>query len=1637
VVTSARQLVAAVPGVYDSLLSLADCPTTEAAAAVCDGALELLGLLPTQAEMRARVRAILDKSTSDSEGASAALAALLSTSVSRRAYALQILESILYPVNGCADPVWRDWVAVEQAAFDIKVPKCVFDALHPRNVPPNTSACALRTLFSTGFNVFFPLLRRRGLGTDAPTSIGGGDHMMGAFQAAVTASGSVDTLDMLAWLLPRVARGFAPLSADNIHGSGTSLGEGNNNGAAVDTSMDSGAVMTSDVDGEAMAVSSGCGVAVSKAQAALTGHVSSGTSSAPWSPAALLAARSVYDDEGGLLPDDVYLIDKALVFFHAVGKQVQPTALARVLARPDAAMLLTSMLLQCPAEKARTLFTQICLDLVGCLEGNAADSSAGAATRARLLHLLLSLRSVADSDVYARTCRQFFVLTELLLIRQATDRVGAPGAFDEVLTEEVHALLTSSPCTDAEDGRLTGHLQLVTSLVRGTCKRGIQTPSGVPLLTVLLKRFLFPETDVLAAMQEAELDHLEDDDARGRHAHVMHDAEAEAVSLTAIASTPSSRKAALTLVVALATRDPAALQVVADVVRVLHFHINFGTTNGSGSCTAASFERSATSFPRPDKGFVGLINGGATCYMNSVFQQLFMQPSIRRGVLEASDAGEAEPGDSVLCQLQSTFGALLASQQDAYKPEKFWSAFKDYDGQPVNVREHQDALEFMLRLQDQVDAAIKRGAQLQQPGTSRGQSGALLRDDMTDPLDEMGAIERVLGGVLVTQVVCSKCPAHRSERDEPGNSLAVDIRNKSGLLESLAAYVQGELLEGDNKWECERCGHKVDAVKRQVFKRLPHTLCFQLKRFEYDYETMQRLKVKDRFEFPQELDMRPFTVDDDPNAAQAHAPMPDWYYKYTLMGVVVHSGTAFAGHYYSYVRERLEPPTGSPPGTPVQPGPWYVFDDRRVEAYDSKNLERDTFGGKWQGWDPIQQKYGLSDMDLPNSAYMLFFERLGEPSSSGESAKTAVAMHHSRASGGDYPRAAPSAPMRLPLRVALEVKHANAECVFETHVLSKEYFEFMYQLVEANMEASATRKRPRHAQRGPSSAHAAGGAMSSGDYPSAAQQVLHGAGSSSQSQNTRCEELLAEICATFLFYVFSRSGASLHDDTSAAAWVSMMTGLVDNSAAACYALLRWLTHSDRSIALWFLLARCPFDSTRDMWRQIISAALRACVSHGGGADDLQNLFEVMSEYTPLEESEDGDAADEASILTHVPSPTLSEERAGGGGGAMTGFHQNSPGVVLNAMILRLLCIVMKAAKAKRPFKTETYMASTLQILHEYATLGVVQRAHLVNLRTVSAVTDYCRVRLQSDSWGGNSVRGDGDGSARIATHVAMHALMSQLVRGMGGPYRTETSPRARRATSSAAGFGQHRNPFALSMRLDGEPEGDDPDLEDYGQYVTSMEEETVGLLLYSRGQHYLDLLREASLWNPDARQLLLYICFDRGDMQRWVIVHMLLKLADTTDGNTLHAITELFTALLDMDDNEHCQEGRVYLMFQGSGNSRMGGRSNGLFELLGSSLTQFNRRLYVMRWLVPLLRRSDTLPVLHEALGNLVDEWSTTLQDLNEAALRLGASLNASQNLRADAEEMMTLVDEARGALAAYAANAADWDEEGEGDEEL
>lgn len=174
-------------------------------------------------------------------------------------------------------------------------------------------------------------------------------------------------------------------------------------------------------------------------------------------------------------------------------------------------------------------------------------------------------------------------------------------------------------------------------------------------------------------------------------------------------------------------------------------------------------------------------------------------------------------------------------------------------------------------------------------------------------------------------MICKGCP-HKYERAEPFLSLSISVKNQKSIEQSLNAFIQGEMLEGDNAYFCEKCDKKVDTLKRTCVKRLPRHLIVALRRFEFDYDKMVRVKVNDYCEFPTTLDMEPFTQEglskreriqkakEERGEDEAQAlideieaePLkyPKEYYEYSLSGIVVHSGTADSGHYYSFIKDR-------------------------------------------------------------------------------------------------------------------------------------------------------------------------------------------------------------------------------------------------------------------------------------------------------------------------------------------------------------------------------------------------------------------------------------------------------------------------------------------------------------------------------------------------------------------------------------------------------------------------------------------------------------------------------------------------------------------------------------------------------------
>ncbi|KAF4343618.1 hypothetical protein FBEOM_2417 [Fusarium beomiforme] len=336
-------------------------------------------------------------------------------------------------------------------------------------------------------------------------------------------------------------------------------------------------------------------------------------------------------------------------------------------------------------------------------------------------------------------------------------------------------------------------------------------------------------------------------------------------------------------------------------------------------------------FLRASCGYAGLLNLSNTCYLNSLMTQLFMNTAFRRFILGCSIYDPAN-SQQLLSYTQKLFGHMQESYLRYVDPSNFANSIKTYDDALIDIHNQMDVDEFYNLLLDRWETQLS------------GQ-------------DEKRIIKSFYGGQLVQQVKSKECE-HISERLEPFSAIQCDIKGKATLAESLQAYVDGEVMEGDNKYKCSTCDRHVDAVKRACLKDVPDNVIFHLKRFDFNLRTLQRSKINDYFSFPDRIDMRPYTIE--------HLSNPESDVEedvFELVGVLVHAGTAESGHYYSYIRER--------PSSANRPL-WVEFNDDLVMPWDPAHMEYSTFGGP--DHHPMYDTNGIL-YDKNYSAYMLFYQR--------------------------------------------------------------------------------------------------------------------------------------------------------------------------------------------------------------------------------------------------------------------------------------------------------------------------------------------------------------------------------------------------------------------------------------------------------------------------------------------------------------------------------------------------------------------------------------------------------------------------------------------------------------------------------------
>lgn len=476
---------------------------------------------------------------------------------------------------------------------------------------------------------------------------------------------------------------------------------------------------------------------------------------------------------------------------------------------------------------------------------------------------------------------------------------------------------------------------------------------------------------------------------------------------------------------------------------------------------------------------LGVVNLGATCYMNSVVQQLFHMPGFAAQVA-AVEADES----SCLGHLKSLFASLegrtslpageLKMLRSA-DPEGLFGSIVGWSGEALDPSRQQDVAEFFNLFIKNISSCECTAPAAPAPVSALA-APALAAPDVAAPASEASTkaaeslLRSALGGVLRHRLAATGDEDNlgrisgpmSTSRDEPFFYMSVPVRGHGGLEESLERAFTPETLEFD--WPVLYGGTATDAAaagrgakakkgrgkkgkggkkaaemaqqmdsfvtqKSQALLCAPPHLFFHLKRFAFDREQGKVVKLTDRFEFPSSLDMRRFADDaaalaafDGDAVGRALGDASSW--SYVLSGVIMHRGGAPSDG----------PASAAFPGDQTGGGHYFSYVRRRDDGGNGN-------GSTWyelndttvRSFDPVTglaQCYG-SGPDAPledQSAFMLVYDRVD---GTGAADGSAAGEH----GGGDYIEyAGAGVPPADLIGMRIMVRWANPEQWFQGRV---------------------------------------------------------------------------------------------------------------------------------------------------------------------------------------------------------------------------------------------------------------------------------------------------------------------------------------------------------------------------------------------------------------------------------------------------------------------------------------------------------------------------------------------------------------------------------------------------------------------------
>ena len=192
---------------------------------------------------------------------------------------------------------------------------------------------------------------------------------------------------------------------------------------------------------------------------------------------------------------------------------------------------------------------------------------------------------------------------------------------------------------------------------------------------------------------------------------------------------------------------------------------------------------------------------------------------------------------------------------------------------------------------------------------------------------------------------------------------------------------------------------------------------------------------------------------------EAREPERDDCYEYKLVGVNVHSGTANAGHYWSYINTNrgTDENDQNPNWIKTENDLWMEYNDSRVSDWDFKDLKTATFGTQAGGASQPAYLSGLGN-SYGKSAYMLFYERRTKKDLKIVVPDEEVKQQAGKGVNVQYDEEKKEHFKVCPYRSAAEGETANAiyakvaedndKFTFESDIYSTEFFNFIVRILK-------------------------------------------------------------------------------------------------------------------------------------------------------------------------------------------------------------------------------------------------------------------------------------------------------------------------------------------------------------------------------------------------------------------------------------------------------------------------------------------------------------------------------------------------------------------------------------------------------------